>query len=371
MKLAYFVHDTGDAAVARRIQMFQAGGAEVTILGFRRTERAVSEIHGAPVVDFGRTEDAKLLKRVASVFQAALSQRNWLAKVADCNVVVARNLEMLALAARPARRARASLVYEALDIHRLLLGSGMASRMLRLFERRLMGGVRHLIVSSPAFIREYFAPRQAWRGSVRLLENKVLALESPKIDPAPWNAPDRNGPPWRIGWFGVIRCRKSLDILCRLAAESSGQIEVVIRGRPARHEFDDFDAAVEAAAGVSYLGAYTTEDLPQIYSEVHFAWAIDYFEEGLNSAWLLPNRLYEGPRHGAIPIALNSVQTGAWLAEHKVGLRIEEPCRELSQRLSTMTTEAYAALKADVEAMPIDLLTVSRSECVALVEGLR
>jgi hypothetical protein len=373
MKLAYFVHDTGDAAVSRRVRMLTAGGAEVTVLGFRRAEAAIDEIHGAPVIDFGRTEDARLAKRVVSVLRAAVAQKSWSAKVADVDVVLARNLEMLALAARPAARSRASLVYEALDIHRVLLGSGLSSRALRLFERTLLTGVRHLIVSSPAFVREYFAPRQGWRGSVKLVENKVLALEGPDgaVKRAETASVRAVGPPWRIGWFGVIRCRKSLNMLCALAAQSSGRIEVVIRGRPARHEFDDFDAQVAATQGVSYLGPYTAEDLGAIYRDVHFAWAIDYFEEELNSAWLLPNRLYEGPRHGAVPIALKSVQAGLWLARRGVGLCLEDPMRELPTRLSTMTVETYARLKAGVDTIPIRLLTVDPEECVALVESLR
>ena len=84
-----------------------------------------------------------------------------------------------------------------------------------------------------------------------------------------------------------------------------GRFEIVLRGRPAYSEFTDFDGFVAAEPYLRFDGAYRNpEDLAAIYGEVHFSWAIDFFEEGLNSSWLLPNRLYEGCRYGAVPIAM-------------------------------------------------------------------
>ena len=58
---------------------------------------------------------------------------------------MARNLESLAIAAsvRGTRR----LIYECLDIHRLLLGVGRSARAVQAIERHLLAGV-DLIVTS-------------------------------------------------------------------------------------------------------------------------------------------------------------------------------------------------------------------------------
>ncbi|MDZ4319308.1 MAG: glycosyl transferase family 1, partial [Phenylobacterium sp.] len=69
MKLAYFVHDVHDAAVARRVDMLQRGGAQVTVLGFRRSDTPLTQILGAPVFDLGRSFDAKLAHRAGSVLK--------------------------------------------------------------------------------------------------------------------------------------------------------------------------------------------------------------------------------------------------------------------------------------------------------------
>jgi len=46
MKIAYIVHDLTDAAVKKRVTMFRAGGAGLTLAGFRRQSRAVADVGG-------------------------------------------------------------------------------------------------------------------------------------------------------------------------------------------------------------------------------------------------------------------------------------------------------------------------------------
>ncbi|WP_243626096.1 glycosyltransferase [Phenylobacterium hankyongense] len=372
MKLAYFVHDLADPAVTRRVRMLQAGGAQPVVLGFRRTDTAPETIAGAPAVDLGRTYDARLGHRAKATARAALTSGRWRELLAGAEVVMARTLEMLAVAeaARRTCRLDAPLVYECLDIHRLMLGEGAKSRAMRAVERALMRRASLLIVSSPAFLEAYFEPRQGVGATLPiptlLMENKVLELE-PRQTARP--APRPPGPPWRIGWMGAIRCRKSLDILTALAARRPDLVEVVIHGRPAYTEFDDFDAQVAAAPNVSFGGAYTAADLPRLYGDVHFSWAIDYMEEGQNSSWLLPNRIYESGRYGATPIALAGVQTGRYLAEHGFGVRLGDP-GELEGFLEGLTAETYAGLRQRLDAVPSSAFVADAGDCGRLVEAL-
>jgi hypothetical protein len=376
MKIAYFVHDLTDPAVARRVRMLQAGGAEAVVLGFRREDRAPSDVAGAPVVDLGRTYDGRLGHRAKATALAALSARRFRDQVQGAEVILARTLEMLAIAqaARRACGAKARLVYECLDIHRLMLGEGAKSRAMRAVERALMRRADLLVVSSPAFLSAYFEPRQGVGRELPiptlLVENKVLELEGAG-DPAPAGPPadPPPGPPWRIGWFGAIRCRKSLDILTGLAARRPDLVEVRIHGRPAYAEFEAFDAQVAAAPGVSFGGPYKPADLPGLYGGVHFCWAIDYMEEGLNSSWLLPNRLYESGRYGAPAIALEDVETGRRLAELGVGLRIAEPSK-LEAVLDALTPPAYARLRGELAAVPRSCFSAGPEACRQLVDAL-
>ena len=100
----------------------------------------------------------------------------------------------------------------------------------------------------------------------------------------------------------VIRCRKSLEML---GALSGSRVPSRSSPRPAfRFRLPRFRGGHRQIATCQFGGPYRNpEDLPELYGDVHFCWTLDYYEEGQNSAWLLPNRVYEGTLYGAVPIA--------------------------------------------------------------------
>lgn len=367
-RIAYFVHNLADAAVARRIAMLRAGGATVTVAGFCRDETAPTQVAGAPAIPLGRTHDAALRQRAGQVARNLAMPDTMVDAARGADVIVARNLEMLALARTAQRRAGVPrLVYESLDIHRSLLGDGFASRALRAVERRLMRSADLLIYSSPAFHEHYFAPFQDVAIPALLVENKLLRLDG---DAAPDNT-RTPGPPWTIGWFGNLRCRRTLAILIALAEAGAGEIEILIAGKASPAEFPDFAAQV-ARPRIRYVGPYAATDLPELYRRCHFAWAIDYFEEGLNSTWLLPNRLYEAGAFHTVPIALRGVQTGRWLAEHGAGLLLgpQDPAPAVLERLRTLDAAGYETLRQAVAAIPRSDLIADVTDCAALTAAL-
>lgn len=368
MKVAYFVHDLHDAAVARRIAMMQAGGLEPVVLGFRRSLLAPTDIGGAPAIDLGRTADARLGQRAAAVL------RNWLfvsrigKAVEGCSVFMARNLESLILAARVAGgRRNVRLVYECLDIHRTLLGKRRVDRLIQRIEQSHLDRVNLLLTSSPAFLSNYFTPRLPPTEPALLVENKVLRIAGTPSRPEL----ERDvGPPWTIGWFGMLRCRRSLDMLAALTKLAGGKVRVLMAGKPALSEIPDFEQRVRETDGLDYVGPYGADDLPGLYRQTHFTWAIDYFEEGLNSSWLLPNRLYEGSFHGSVPIALDHVETGAWLRRRDAGILVRDPVIELATLLGRLDPQGYARERARLDQIPLADLVTRREDCDALAAAL-
>jgi succinoglycan biosynthesis protein ExoL len=375
-KIAYFVHDLSDPAVHRRVRMLVHGGATVTPIGFRRSVDAPTAVEGARAVDLGRTRDAMLARRALSVFQTLVKLDGIADHVRGCDVVLARNLEMLVLAVRARKlyAPKATVVYECLDIHRLQLSNGLSGKMLRFLESSLWGEIDLLLTSSPAFVDNYFS-QQGFTAPIRLVENKVLTLGAEDTRMASVSTPP--GPPWRIGWFGMLRCRKSLEILSSIAQAAEGAVEVVIRGRPSDAVFPDLEIATANLAHVRYCGPYNNpDDLPGIYGDVHFIWAIDYHDDGQNSAWLLPCRMYEGSFYGAVPIAFAGVETGRWLAKRGVGVLFGEPFESqlfesrLIEFFRGLDRDKFRALAHGVEALPRKDLVIDRSDCRELVEAL-
>lgn len=362
--IAYFVYDLADQAVPRRITQFVEGGADVILLGFSRVKHPPTEVSGVPAILLGRTRESKFLDRAMAVALALVRTRHWRKLIRNADAIVGRNLECIAVAA--AARRDVPLVYEVLDVHRLLVGRGVDGRILRFVEGTLIKRCALIITSSPAFVREHLSRYPALPKAL-LVENKVVDTA---VRPAPPRPVDRShGPPWRIGWFGRLRCRRSLLFLADLARSSNGRIEVDLCGTIDLPLRDLLEKTVLAAPHMAYHGHYTYADLPRIYGAVHFAWAIDFFEEGLNSSWLLPNRLYEGCLNGAVPIALANVETGAWLARHGIGV-IGSSLEEITATLQHMDGDDYLEHVAALKLLPQALFASDERESVALVRDI-
>jgi succinoglycan biosynthesis protein ExoL len=272
----------------------------------------------------------------------------------DADIVIARTLEMLSIAVRGRGLCRhpPSLVYESLDIHRLLLKPNVIGKTLRALEGWLSKRASLLMTSSPAFIREYFEKISQVTCPILLVENKVYEPQ-PKMSEIYMR---RASAPWRIGWFGAIRCRKSLSILTHLVQHMDGAVEVIIRGKPALDQFEDF---------------YIQDDLQHIYHDVHFTWAIDMFEEGLNSSWLLPNRVYEGGRYGSVPIAQSCVETGRYLKNLEIGVILDAPLEQsLLSFFQRLKADDYTNLQEKSYAAPAETWVMNNKDSKELIEKL-
>ncbi len=275
--------------------------------------------------------------------------------------VVARNLETLVLGAWLARGGRARLCYELLDIHGMMLGQGRVARALRRIEARLMRRCAAVITSSPAFATNYLRAYGQPDIPVILAENKPFDAPDTQTSARPAQAPIT------LGWFGILRCRFSLQALDRLTRDHPGQFRVILRGRPALDVLGDFHAVVEANPDLQFHGPYRwPDDLPAIYGEVDYAWLIDRYQAGENSDWLLPNRLYEGCLNGAVPIVLQGTEVARKAAGWGCALTIRVPQDDaIAQGLAT-AKGALPGLREALAAVPRSALRMDDAECRTL-----
>jgi succinoglycan biosynthesis protein ExoL len=359
VRVVYFVHNLNDPAVAKRVTMLKAAGVDTFLVGFWRGTRL--EIMGAEVFPLGESFDAKLTHRAFLSLKSALLPGRLVEAIGCADLLMARNLEMLVIAAAVSGKLSVPLVYEVLDIHRLLVPGHAAGVVLRWVERALMRRVALLLVSSPAFLTTYFERFQFGdqRPVTALIENKLLELgHAPVYPEETMLAP---GPPWRIGWLGMLRCRKSLAMLLKLAARRPDLLQVEIYGRPTKEISEDLAKGLPPS--VRFGGAYRPLDLARLYGGMHFSWAIDYFEEGLNSQWLLPNRIYEGGYYNVVPLALSGTETAHWLKGLGLGVLLHDPEKEVELFLERLTPEAYLRLIYVSAAAPREAFTAGQSEC--------
>lgn len=367
MQVLYLAHDLDDAAVWRRVGMLRRGGAEVRLAGFRRGAGGLP----GPATVLGVTRDGRMAQRAAAVFAALPGLADRLGGPAP-DMILARNLEMLTLGARLARRnPGARLVYELLDVHRLLSGPGAVPAALRAAEAALMRRAAAVVVSSPGFVDRYLGPYRRPELPVILAENRVLAQDGGTAS-APASRPaDTSRPadaPLTIGWFGILRCAWSLAALDRLTRASPGRLRVVLRGRPALDAVPAFDATVAANPDLDFRGAYAPADLPAAYGAVDIAWLIDRYEAGGNSDWLLPNRLYEGCLYGAVPMALAGTETARRLDALGIGL-VAAAATDAALD-ATLAGADLPALRAAVASLPRRTWEADTDDCRAFVAAL-
>ncbi|MEY4782822.1 MAG: hypothetical protein RIR41_757 [Pseudomonadota bacterium] len=357
-RIAFFGHDAADAAVRRRVQGFRDDGLDV--IGFtmhRRNDYSVDWDN----VDLGRTFDAAYAQRVASIFRGATRAAAQRDKLASTDVIYARNLDMLATALLARRKAklRTPVIYESLDVHRLLTRKDPIGFAFRRLEGALLKHARRLVVSSPGFLANHFEKHHRGNYAATIIENRLAA--GADYGPRPPIAAPVSGA-LRVGWVGVLRCKRSLGLLIDAARQLGPAISIDLHGIPALTEIPDFHARIKDVPNIHFHDRYRSpEDLAAIYAGLDVVWAGDFMEAGYNSVWLLPNRLYEGGYYGVPPIAPAGTQTAAWADTRGIGFTLPE---DLATTLPNLFAE-LAADKAPIVERRARLLALPASNFVA------
>jgi succinoglycan biosynthesis protein ExoL len=353
--LAFFGHDAGESTIIKRVTAFQAHGCKVLGFMFRRERGASAKPPQWENVDLGPTVDRNYLRRVPKLAAAVVTVLQHRHALARCQALYARNIDMLliALVSRRLTGSRALVVYEVLDVQRVFIGERPINKLFRWAERRMLGSCDLLVVSSPEFMSRYFQPCQGYTGQWRLLENKISPQQlSADRAPAALRGPP-DPPPWIIGWFGRLRCMRSLDILCRIADRLGERVQIRLRGLPSEEDVP-MRALVQACAArtnLTYEGEYDSRrDLPDMYAGVHFAWCVDYQDAGANSDWLLPNRIYEGGLFGALALARKNTATARKVEREHLGWPFAEPLdQQICDFLDGLEVEAYTRARHALE----------------------
>ncbi|MEM7327218.1 MAG: glycosyl transferase [Pseudomonadota bacterium] len=377
MRVAFFGHDAYDAAIRRRIKSFHDDGLSVD--GFMMRRGPLPETAWTNY-DLGETRPGAFIHRAKSIFSGTKQALKHREALAAADIIYARNLDMMAVAVRVKNKLNLDLpiVYECLDVHRLLCRDDFIGSGLRGLERRLLRASSALVVSSPAFLEHHFERHYAGTYDPVLIENRLTDSftggERPNLKQIEQTAVTAT--PLRLGWVGVLRCQRSLDLLCETARRLGPKVEIRIHGIVAETEIPNFDAQIEPHANMRFFGRYRApEDLSEIYGNLDIVWSGDFMEAGFNSVWLLPNRIYEGGYYGTPAVSPDQTQTAQWIAEHDCGFAVAEPLEsqlpQMVERLASDPSqiEVYrrqlARLPMDVFVQPAGLMRTTLERVVA------
>ena len=372
--IGFFGHDSQESTVIKRAQSFTAQGSELIGFMFKRLRDRSARTPDWQNIDLGTTTDMNYLKRLWNLSSGLLTVLKNRASLRRCTVLYARNIDMLLMAwvAKRLLHSKALLVYEALDIQHLFIGQRAHNKLMRAIERRLLCAADLLVVSSPDHMSHYFHAVQNYRGDWFLLENKISPHQL-----LPGQLKNRRDPPaatpWVIGWFGVLKGRRSLDMLSHLARQLPDTVEIYIRGIAGGHDvpLESIERACATHPNMRYGGPYKSPiDLPELYGNVHFTWAGDFLDAGSNSDWCLANRIYEGGLFSSVALALEETATGRMIKQHKLGFTLCEPYEDqLVDFFRSLTPNTYQEAKQLVEHAPSSLF-VDRTDTANLVRKM-
>jgi succinoglycan biosynthesis protein ExoL len=355
LRLIYLAFDSNDSRVLHRARTLENTGADLVVAGFRRDRTPAISRGNWESLDLGRTVDEDYANRILGIFRGAYILWRKRASLRNTQGIISRNIEqfLLARVIQLFARKRIPIAYECLDIHHLMIKKGVVSALFRATERWCLRHCDLLIVSSPAYIEEYFKPTQGFHGKWQLIENKLGPQFTLTPRPAKRSAPTQR--PLRIGWFGILRCARSFEMLLQIADARPNDVEIIIRGIQGSSAVEDFQQRIDARPNVEYLGPYKNpDDLASLYDDVDVTWAIDYFEEGGCSEWLLPNRLYESGYFGVPMLTRSGTATADYVRESGIGWSIEEPVAEQAIKLiDAMDEQKYEVVSERIANLPL------------------
>ena len=280
-----------------------------------------------------------MLVRTPVMISAIARLQRELRRLGPGDILYVKALDCLlaTLVARLFSRNRSRLICEILDVHDYLLYPSPYRGIIRALERFLLARIDLLVVPTEGNIEQYYRPIARYAGQIAVVHNRL-----PSGEAGPCPAPPGHDEAWVIGWFGNLRCRRSLDILCRTADKMGPRVRILMAG-PSLFGQGVLEQAIAPFSNIVYLGPFKEcEEAPSLYAQVHFSYAL-HFEPPDRSKWALAVRIFEGGAYGRPTLVRAGTDMGRFAGTHGIGLSIEEPCEDaLSAALSSLSHRNYA-----------------------------
>lgn len=349
-KIAFIFPVASDARAQKRVSVFQSLGACPRVLAFER-EIFTGKPWPAGYISLGRIEHKNYHKRLLPFFKSFFTIRRAVRRQ-DAVYVFGQDILLLVWAATRFLGNPPPFACEVADIEEKLMGGDISSRLFRLVERFAIRKSALLVATSHAYIDEYYRKRQKiGRIRHRILENKVDP--SLKANPSSDSA-RRFGDKICIGYFGVLRCAVSWEILKRAAA--TGRVTVYLRGPLVIPGGADED--VSSIPNVIYGGTYVAPDeLPEMYGGVDIVWVAGCISEA-HSMWSRTNRFYEACFFKKPMIVQSGTQDGKIAVSHGIGLDVDlNNADEAISEISGLDENRLARWRGNMERIPKSVYT--------------
>jgi len=273
-RILFILPTTGQPRYAKRIDSLKKLGFNVEALSFRRKYHK-GRIPDCKISYLSNVESENYFMRIFTLIKDLPKIRK---KSHEFDLVYAFGADMGYLSILSVFFQKKPVVCEIADIMPIQQRKTISGILVRTLDKFFLCKASLLVFTSKHFIN-YFTEFLKIEPSFITLENKMDIIS---IKPIHKNLNDII----TIGYFGLIRCQKSISILCSIAKEYPNRFKVLIAGVT--------DHTVELnnlPKNIKFIGEYKSpHDLAEIYGQVDIVWNV-LFDKYMK--WAMTNRFYE------------------------------------------------------------------------------
>ena len=335
----------------KRAELLEEEGLAALIMAFERNSYPMPE-GSFRYQSLGSLTHRNYLKRILPFVRALGRIR---AAARSSQAIYCFGLDMLLLGWLASLGLKRTLIYEVGDIREVLTGEGFKASLFRFLERFLLARTALLVVTSKAFVTGYFYGVQGFSAlNYQVVENKLDQNWLKNLHPQE-DLEVRHGL-LRIGYFGVLRCRRSWEILKKAAAGGAGRLEVYIRGISRVIDLEE----VGDQPYMIYGGPYVSPDeLPDLYGQVDLVWACYPYQGSKtgNWQWAKTVRFYEACFFNKPMLVQAGTEDSRVVEEYDIGLTVDmnDDPGLVKERLYRISEVDLARWKRNLKNLPGDL----------------
>ncbi len=310
---------------SKRIAMLKQAGFAVEAVAFERDYHS-GRMPDCPVDSLGEIPHGHYMQRLVKMATVLPKMRRAMRRN---DIVYASGEDMAFMALLAGFGLGKPVVVEIGDIREIQVAPSLKGRLIRIIDKHFVNACSLLVATAPGFIDTYY--RKWLKASVpaMVIENK---LESSLGETAISHeiAESLNGRPLvdrplRIGYFGLLRCDWSWQVLEALAMACPQDIEIVVAGYPMKPV--DISERSQKLSNVKFLGEFhSPDDLPGLYGRVDLVWGCYPFPApgDWNWRWARTNRFYESCSFQTPIISLARSGDARDVERYNIGLIIED-----------------------------------------------
>ncbi len=347
----------GQPRDSKRIDMLVSLGFDVSVAAFNRAYHS-GRVPSRPTQIIGTISHGKYLQRIGRLITALPKLRR---AMRDRDIVYASSPDMALLAMIAGMFMGKKFILEVGDVREIQTAEGLKGRLVRIVDRVLTNRCSLLVVTAVGFLDNYY--RNWLRSNVPaiVVENKLEAsLTVARPEAVRGNLPQSRpfiDRPLRIGYFGLLRCQWTWDVLKAFALKHPKDVQIVMAGYPM--EPADIAEQAKSIPNVIYSGEYKSpNDLPKLYGGVDIVWACYKFigPRDWNLKWARPNRFYESCYFGRPLISRLGSSDSKEVDRLKIGFNIQtHEISEVVTELESITAEMVEQWRSNSLELPNSL----------------